>query len=176
MLPGSDLLPRQSCLFVHLFARCWRLLFSAIPSATAIHKIPLLTRTLLLSFAFLLMGGPLRPESAYACSAPDTVKTGPIVSEIVTVPTGCDTVTVKAWGAGGGGGGKANGGVGGGGGFVQADISVTPDEDLTITIGGGGAGGTGQAGTPAAGTGGGTTTPTAGDRQWCEVARMVIVL
>jgi len=46
MLPGSDILPRQSCLFVHLFARFCRLFSSAIPTATSIYKIPLLTRTL----------------------------------------------------------------------------------------------------------------------------------
>ena len=97
-----------------------------------------------------------------SCTAPPTVYSA-AVSTTYAVPAGCDTLTVKAWGAGGAGGGKANGGPGGGGGFAQADISVTPGESLTITLGGGGAGGTGQLpATPAAGIGGGTTTPTAG--------------
>ena len=101
-------------------------------------------------------------ETGAACVAGPTTYATATSAAAYLVPTGCDTLTVKAWGAGGAGGGKASGGSGGGGGFAQADISVTPSESLTVTLGGGGAGGTGQLGTPAAGIGGGTTTPTAG--------------
>ncbi len=97
-----------------------------------------------------------------SCTAPPTVYSA-AVSTTYAVPAGCDTLTVKAWGAGGGGGGgfsSGHGAAGGGGGFAQADISVTPGESLTITLGGGGAGGGG--GNVAPGIGGGTTTPIAG--------------
>ena len=65
------------------------------------------------------------------------------VSTTYNVPAGCDTLTVKSWGAGGAGGGAnvANGGDGGGGGFAQSVLSVTGGETLTIEVGGGGAGG-----------------------------------
>jgi len=66
MLPGSDILPRKSCVFVRHFALLKRAFTSEPSTATAIRKIPLLTRTLILSLAFLLMGGLLKTEEAYA--------------------------------------------------------------------------------------------------------------
>lgn len=51
-----------------------------------------------------------------------------------TVPAGCTSLTVKAWGGGGGGGD----GEGGGGGYVTGPLSVTPSETLTVIVGGGG--------------------------------------
>jgi len=161
MLLGSDILPRKNCLFVRHFARVFT---SALPSATAIWKIPLLTRTLILSLAFLLMGGLLRPEEAYAADCNTTqIYSAAVDAATCEVPAGYDTVTIKAWGAGGGGGGEADGGVGGGGGFAQGDITVTPGESLTIRVGGGGsiasdggAGGGGNAVTAAGGGAGGT--------------------
>jgi hypothetical protein len=76
-----------------------------------------------------------------SCVASPTVYST-AVSTTYTVPAGCDTLTVKAWGAGGAGGGAdtGNGGAGGGGGYASSAISVTPGEGLTIEIGGGGAG------------------------------------
>ena len=53
-----------------------------------------------------------------------------------TVPTGVNSLTVKAWGAGGGGYGT--GAYGGGGGFVTTTISVTAGETLAIIVGEGG--------------------------------------
>ena len=69
---------------------------------------------------------------AVSCTAPNKVFST-ATSTTWPVPPGCDTVTVKAWGAGGGGGagGSAQGGAAGGGaGFAQAEISVTPSETL----------------------------------------------
>ncbi len=97
-------------------------------------------------------GGP-------SCIAGPTVYASATASATYVVPTGCDTLTIKAWGAGGGaggGGGGDDGGNGGGGGFAQADISVTPSESLDIVLGGGGPGGTGA-------PGGCSTPPTGGD-------------
>jgi hypothetical protein len=57
------------------------------------------------------------------------------------VPVGCETITVKAWGAGGGGGGRdtVNGANGGGGAYATSSISVMGNETLTIRVPGGGA-------------------------------------
>ena len=57
-----------------------------------------------------------------------------------TIPEGCNTINIKAWGAGGGGimaepWGTSNGGDGG---FVEAELPVTPDDQYRIIIGGGG--------------------------------------
>ena len=103
---------------------------------------------------FLASIGSQETES---CNTTPTVYSS-AVSTTYNVPAGCDTLTVKAWGAGGAGGGHSGqGAAGGGGGFAKADISVTPGESLTIEVGGGGAGGTGGSG-----IGGGTTTPSEG--------------
>jgi hypothetical protein len=89
--------------------------------------------------------------------APGGCDTTPLVystaaSTTFVVPTGCDQITVKAWGAGGGGGGAhtADGGTGGGGGFAQSIVSVTEGETLIVDVGGGGRGGS----APADGDGG----------------------
>jgi hypothetical protein len=121
----------------------------------------LLTRTLLLSLAFLLIGGLLRPEHAEAaCTAGPTTYTTAQAATTYVVPTDCTTLTIKAWGGGGGGGETkaGTGGTGGGGGFAKGDVTVTPGENLTIQIGGGGLGGTTAAGT---GDGGGGNSVTA---------------
>ncbi len=98
------------------------------------------------------------------------------VSTTYSVPTDCDTLTIKAWGAGGGGGGAnvANGGDGGGGGYAESVITVTAGEPLTIEVGGGGAagaapvhgdGGDGGGGLPNTGGGqGGDGCPSNGGR------------
>ena len=144
-----------------------RVFTSALPSATAIWKIPLLTRTLLLSLAFLLVGGLLRPEEAYAAPCNTTQTYSTAVDTTCDVPAGYDTVTIKIWGPGGGGGGdgtgSGNAGAGGGGGFIHSVISVTPLDTLTIRNGGGGGtgtganGGSGGGGAPAFGGGTGGT-------------------
>ncbi|MGZ3721569.1 MAG: hypothetical protein ACXVA9_01480 [Bdellovibrionales bacterium] len=63
-----------------------------------------------------------------------------------TVPAGCTTITVKAWGAGGGGGASIDGvligGYGGGGGFAQASINTVGGTVFNIFVGDGGPGGT----------------------------------
>ncbi len=88
-------------------------------------------------------------EVSASCDTTPWIQDGPFDAQY-QVPSGCDTLTVKAWGAGGGGGagGSADGGAdGGGAGFAQADISVTAGEFLDIMVGGGGASvGTGGAG------------------------------
>ena len=94
-----------------------------------------------------------------SCTAPPTVYSA-AVSTTYTVPAGCDTLQVKAWGAGGGGGTSgltSAGGAGGGGGYAEGIITVTPSEGLAIVLGGGGPGGT----NPAAGDGGGGNAVTA---------------
>ena len=53
----------------------------------------------------------------------------------ITVPLGCTTATIKAWGAGGGGG---IGAAGGGGGYATGTLNVIAGTALTATIGGGG--------------------------------------
>src|SRR5688572_6169905 len=89
----------------------------------------LLKRTLLLSLAFLLIGGIARPQEAEAaCNTTPTVFST-AVSTTYPVPTDCTSLTIKVWGAGGGGGGAdlgpgAAGAAGGGGGFATSVISV----------------------------------------------------
>ena len=94
-----------------------------------------------------------------SCGAGQTVYST-ATSETYTVPAGCDTLQVKAWGAGGGGGTSGQtsaGGAGGGGGYAEGIITVTPSEGLAIVLGGGGPGGI----NPAAGDGGGGNAVTA---------------
>ena len=84
--------------------------------------------------------------SAVACGTPPQVFT---VNGTYTHPEGCDTATIKAWGAGGGSGGSGSGatngysGDGGGGGFSQATISINAAETLDVVVGTGGGLGTG---------------------------------
>ena len=58
-----------------------------------------------------------------------------------TMPAGCGTLTIKAWGAGGGGyfepmfGESSSGG---GGGFVSGTVAVAQSTQLTVFVGGGG--------------------------------------
>ncbi len=62
-------------------------------------------------------------------------------TDTFNVPSGINSITVKAWGAGGGGGGGGNsgdGGGGGGGGFTETTLSVTPGQALTVDVGQGG--------------------------------------
>jgi|GEM_PF-1366818 len=66
-----------------------------------------------------------------------TYVSGPVA---FTVPAGCATLTVKAWGAGGGSGGEpgytdSNGGAGG---YAEGTFSATPGELLLVWVGGGG--------------------------------------
>lgn len=87
-------------------------------------------------------------------------------SQNLTVPAGCTTITVKAWGGGGGGGASApynwynwggsfTSAPGGGGGFAQATLTVTPGAVLTVIVGGGGEGGHIDSGPATTGAGGG---------------------
>lgn len=90
----------------------------------------------------------------------------------ITVPAGCQSITVTAFGGGGGGGGGSSGttttgngslGGGGGGGALPSTqtMAVTPLENLSIGIGNGGSGGSvGAAGSPGGDTT--VTSPTGG--------------
>lgn len=67
-------------------------------------------------------------------------------NQTFTVPPGCRSITILAWGAGGGGRQYSGGGgmiaqVGGAGGFSKGTISVNPGSSYTIVVGGGGYGG-----------------------------------
>lgn len=57
------------------------------------------------------------------------------------VPTGVNSIQVKAWGAGGSNNGVSNGlgdTYGGGGGFVKGTLAVTPGQTLQVVVGSGG--------------------------------------
>ncbi len=61
------------------------------------------------------------------------------LEQAFVVPTACQSIEVKAWGAGGGGSGYGDPlTAGGAGGFVRTRISVTPGETLIIRVGHGG--------------------------------------
>jgi hypothetical protein len=93
-----------------------------------------------------------------SCTAASNVYTTEGPSQ-VTVPNGCNRVTVKAWGAGGGNGSYS----GGAGGYAAGTFQVNAGETLTVQVGGGGgsagcsgnAGGGAQGGGACAGGGGG---------------------
>lgn len=87
-----------------------------------------------------------------ACAAGTQVYSYTGVDQVIQVPSGCSTATIKAWGAGGRAGSYTNP-VGGGGGFAQRVVtSLTAGSNLVVvvgqgatslaaTYGGGGAGG-----------------------------------
>lgn len=88
--------------------------------------------------------------SGAACSAGKQVFSYTGADQVIAVPAGCSTATIKAWGAGGRGGyisGFAFGcptQEGGGGGFAQRTLTgLTPGSGLTVVAGGGGAVGAG---------------------------------
>lgn len=67
-------------------------------------------------------------------------------NQTFTVPAGCRSMTVAAWGAGGGGrqyylGSGYIAQVGGAGGFAKGTLAVTPGATYTLVVGGGGYGG-----------------------------------
>tara|TARA_B110001454_G_scaffold219200_1_gene251790 strand:+ start:15085 stop:17796 length:2712 start_codon:yes stop_codon:yes gene_type:complete len=67
-------------------------------------------------------------------------------NQTFTVPAGCKSITITAWGAGGGGrqisvSGGFIGQVGGAGGFAKGTLAVTPGASYTVVVGGGGYGG-----------------------------------
>jgi len=105
------------------------------------------------------------------CIAAPQVFTYTGAAQSASVPQGCGTATIKAWGAGGGGAGNIFIGAsssGGGGGFATSAIGVTPGANLSVIVGGGGAaapttsktGGTGGFG--GGGNGGGNANPSQG--------------
>jgi hypothetical protein len=79
--------------------------------------------------------------------------------QTVTIPSGCSTFTVKAWGGGGGGDGTPDGygQAGGGGGYVTATVSNTASTYSVLVGGGGGAASTScnSSNFPSGGYGGG---------------------
>jgi hypothetical protein len=78
-----------------------------------------------------------------------------------TVPSDCQKLLVKAWGAAGGMGSSNNMvGYGGGGGYISSVIDVTGGEDLTVLVGGGGSPGLVTGATHAGGVGGGANGST----------------
>jgi hypothetical protein len=73
-----------------------------------------------------------------SCASSKTKYTTPTTTGTFTVPPGCTTIHVKAWGAGGGDDSAADGSGGGGGGYAGATVTVTSGETLTFYVGGGG--------------------------------------
>ncbi|MBK7845611.1 MAG: S8 family serine peptidase [Bdellovibrionales bacterium] len=74
------------------------------------------------------------------------------------VPSGCDEILVKSWGAGGGNGGTGSstqGASGAGGAFASGEIPVTQNETLTIVVGEKGSDGVGVISGVGSGGGGG---------------------
>ena len=109
---------------------------------------------------FLASIGSEETEGAGGCDTTPVVFT---TSGSYPFPTGCDSVTIKAWGAGGGGGGgetdsPGTGGDGGGGGFAQGTFTQTGTYTVTVGTGGGGASATSSYG----GGGGGRSEVLAG--------------
>ncbi|MBN2421973.1 hypothetical protein JXB41_01990, partial [Candidatus Woesearchaeota archaeon] len=108
------------------------------------------------TFDLKITGNPV--EFDYIVDPPQKQVYDVAGSDIFTVPTGVNYITIKAWGGGGGGGGGGGtdvGADGAGGGFAQATINVTPGETLDIYVGGGGTGGEGSDSEAAGGGGGG---------------------
>jgi hypothetical protein len=100
--------------------------------------------------------GPAWTASSSTCSAAQVYASAG--TSTFTIPSGCTTAIIKAWGGGGGGGssysGYGPGGAGGGGAFASTVLAVQPQEVLTIQVAGGGAKGFTNAG---GGAGGGAT-------------------
>jgi hypothetical protein len=90
-------------------------------------------------------GGSGGPGGACAAAPEVFVFTGSQQSYVVpSIPAGCTSLVVEAWG--GGGGGSVNfqggaGGDGGGGGYATATYTVQAGQAFTIQVGGGGAAG-----------------------------------
>ena len=94
---------------------------------------------------------------ASSCTTPKQVVTmiEPGYYQTVVVPTGCASVTIKAWGSGGSAMPLSYTGYGGGGGYAERTISVSPGSALYawpghggwLQTGGGGAGYPGGGGT-----------------------------
>ena len=74
-------------------------------------------------------------EVTPACPTTATVFAYTGTTQSISVPAGCTTATIKAWGAGGGSGYL---GFGGGGGFASKVTSVTPGTQLAVEVGKGG--------------------------------------
>lgn len=87
----------------------------------------------------VLSGSYIHPT----CVVQSCLPTGPQAyaytgaDQAVSVPAGCTTATIKAWGAGGGGGSNYwdNLSYGGGGGFASRTLSVTPGNTLKVVVG-----------------------------------------
>lgn len=90
------------------------------------------------------------PTPAYTYPTPVTCTPGSQTfsytgsNQTFTVPSGCTSITIKAWGAGGGG--ASQGGAypyvttGGGGGYASGVLAVSPGQQLTVIVGQGGGG------------------------------------
>jgi hypothetical protein len=72
------------------------------------------------------------------CAAGSQVFTFTGASQSLSIPAGCTSITVKAWGAGGGSG---QNGLGGGGGFTSGVLTFASGAAITVWVGGGGTGG-----------------------------------
>jgi hypothetical protein len=97
---------------------------------------------------------------AYSCSPSTGGRTVYTKQSTFTLPSGCSSVTVKAWGAGGGNGYDDYGGTantGGGAGFVEQNFNVTAGSTLNIYVGQGGTSGYGSPNNPSAPGGSGYT-------------------
>lgn len=97
------------------------------------------------SSAFSWVGTRMRKKSGSGgtpCVAGSQTFTYTGSLQSLTVPAGCNHITVKAWGAGGGGAQQGGGYMvtanGGGAAFAKAYVPVTPGNSLKIVVGGGG--------------------------------------
>ena len=94
---------------------------------------------------------PARIEvvASVVCTAGSQVFSYTGSNQTFTVPAGCTSVTIKAWGAGGGGSSQGYTypyvTAGGGGGYATGTLTVTPGQQLTVIVGQG-AGGVGNNG------------------------------
>lgn len=90
--------------------------------------------------------------SCAGCSAGATNYTSN--SSGITMPSGCNYATFKAWGGGGGAGtGNASAGAGGGSGYATSAVGIAPGETFDILIGTGGQAGACATVPPSGGTG-----------------------
>ena len=98
------------------------------------------------AYTFLLpisgLGGTTSPVIA-GCQGGTQVFSYTGFNQSISVPDGCTSAAIKAWGAGGGGSSDSGsrcpvaGGSGGGGGYAARTVAVIPGASLVVAVGGG---------------------------------------
>ena len=131
---GTSLAAGQSCTVSVVFA-------PATTGTYASSSLSIVSGTVSTSIA-------LSGTATAACTSGNATYAYTGADQTFTVPTGCTTVTVAAYGAGGGAGN--GGGVGGAGGYAYGTLSVTPGTAYRVVVGQ-----PGNAGTIAYSSGGG---------------------